>query len=259
MRIDSNIYYRLSKHGDGIQLPVVLIHGAGSDHLFWPPEIRRMKGFQVYALDLPGHGRAKGHGLQDIKTYAEIISNWMNSIKLNRAVIIGHSMGGAIALTLTREYEEKVLGLGLISTGARLRVNPLILENTRYSQTYPTALSFIISKSFSKDASPKLISLAQRRMADIRPSVLHGDLLACDKFDLTGSLQQIRTPCLIVCGQDDEMTPPRYSQHLSENIKGANLNLVPGAGHMVMLEKPQIVMDIMERFLNQIPFHPWQS
>ena len=259
MPIDSKINYRLSNHGNGIQLPVVLIHGAGGNHLFWPPEIRRMKGFRMYALDLPGHGRSKGHGLQDIKTYADRISNWMNSIKLNRAVIIGHSMGGAIALTLTREYEEKVLGLGLISTGARLRVNPFILENTRYSQTFPTALSFIISKSFSKDASPKLVSLAKRRMADTRPSVLHGDLLACNNFDLTGSLQQIRTPCLIVCGQDDEMTPPRYSQYLSEIIKSANLNLVPGAGHMVMLEKPKIVTDILKRFLNQIPFHPWQS
>lgn len=259
MPIDSSLYYRLSNLGNGIQLPVVLIHGAGGNHLFWPPEIRRMKEFRIYALDLPGHGRSKGHGLQDINAYADIIANWMNSIKLNRAVIVGHSMGGAIALTLAQEYEDKVLGLGLISTGARLRVNPLILDNTAGAQTFPTALSFIINKSFSKEASPRLVSLAQRRLADIRPSVLHGDLLACNKFDLIGSLHNIKDPCLIVSGQNDEMTPPRYSQYLYETIQGATLNLVPGAGHMVMLEKPLIVMNILKRFLFQIPFRPWQA
>ena len=253
----SQIYYHLSNSGNNNLLPVVLIHGAGGNHLFWPSEIRRMSGFRIFAPDLPGHGRSKGHGLQDVHKYAEKIQDWMDSIKLNRAVFIGHSMGGAIALTLAHESPNQVLGLGLISTGARLRVHPKLLENSKIPQSFPTAVSSIVKDSFSSHASPRLVILSQKRMKEIRPSVLYGDLLACDRFDLIDSISQIKSPTLVVCGQDDQMTPPRYSHFLVDQIQDSELQIIPDAGHMVMLEQPQLVEDILKAFLNHIPFQPW--
>ncbi len=258
MPIDSHIYYHLSKKGSSSLIPIVLIHGAGGNHLFWPTEIRRLQGFRVYALDLPGHGKSEGHGLQDIHYYAEKILTWMQTIKLRRAVFVGHSMGGAVALTLALEYKEYVLGLILISTGARLRVHPTILLNTGDPQTFPTALSMIMSKSISKYANPRLVSLIQKRMEKIRPLVLCGDLIACDHFDVIDSLSLLKSPTLIICGQEDEMTPPRYSQYLHKNITGADIELIPKAGHMVMLEQPQGVMNAMEQFLLRVPYQPGQ-
>jgi pimeloyl-ACP methyl ester carboxylesterase len=256
MPIAANTYYNQSKVEAGSKLPVVLIHGAGGSHLYWPPEIRRLSEFRIYALDLPGHGKSGSHGLQEITSYAEYILKWMSKLGIHRAVFIGHSMGGAIALTLAVNHAEHVLGLGLISTGARLRVNREVLNNSANPQTYPSAISFIVSKSFSKNANPRMVALAKKRLSETRPSVLHGDFIACNNFDVMESLAGIKVPTLVVCGQEDEMTPLRYSQFLSNSIPDAELYVIPGAGHMVMLERPQKVADAVKVFLSGIHFYP---
>lgn len=256
MPVAANIYYYQSRMGIGRRLPVVLIHGAGGSHLHWPPDIRRLSGFRIYSIDLPGHGKSGGYGLQEITSCAEDILKWMGELGLHRAVFIGHSMGGAIALTLAIKHAEHVLGLGLISTGARLRVNQEVLNNSANPQTYPAAISFIISKSFSKSADPRMVELAEKRLNETRPSVLHGDFIACNNFDVMECLGRIEVPTLVVCGQDDEMTPVRFSQYLSNSIPNAELHVIPNAGHMVILERPQNVASALKGFLSRIPFYP---
>jgi pimeloyl-ACP methyl ester carboxylesterase len=256
MPVAANIYYFLSKSGGGGSLPVVLIHGAGGTHLHWPSEIRRMPDLRIFALDLPGHGKSGRGGLQSVEAYADSIYAWMEVIKLHRAVFVGHSMGGAVALTLAGKYAEHVLALGLLSTGARLRVHPFILENVANPQSFPTAVSFLLSKSFSKNADPRLVELASKRMREIRPSVLSGDFLACDTFDMMGSISSIKAPTVVFCGEEDELTPLRYAQYLNDHILGSELVVIPEAGHMVMLEKPKMTAEALREFLSQIRFHP---
>ena len=77
---------------------MVLIHGAGGDHLFWPPEMRRLPDYRVITLDLPGHGKTEGPGCQSIQDYARDVAEFMDVASLSRAVFVGHAMGGAIAL-----------------------------------------------------------------------------------------------------------------------------------------------------------------
>jgi len=256
MPVAANIYYHLSKFGYGDHLPVVLIHGAGGSHLYWPPEIRRLPELRVYAIDLPGHGKSEQRGLQQIQTYAESILTWMIEIGLHRAAFVGHSMGGAIALTLAKNHADRVLGLSLISTGARLRVAPAILDNSANPQSFPTAVSIIITKAFSSKANPRLVELARERMNKIRPSVLHGDFIACNNFDMLESLSTIKQPTLIVGGENDELVPLRYHHYLSDHIPGAQIQVIPNAGHMVMLEQPQSVAKALKKFLSAIPFRP---
>ena len=256
MPVAANIYYYLSKLGGGDRLPVVLIHGVGGTHLNWPSEIRRLPNLRVYAIDLPGHGKSGQRGLQTIEAYAECILTWMEAIKLHRAVFVGHSMGGAIALTLAKKHADCVLGLGLIGTGARLRTNPAIMENVANTQTSTAAISFIISKAFSHNADSRLVELARLRMTEIRPSVLYGDFTACNAFDMMDSLSMIRTPTVIACGQNDELTPLRFAQYMNDHIYGSQLVVIPNAGHMVMLEQPQPTAQELGNFLKEIDFHP---
>jgi pimeloyl-ACP methyl ester carboxylesterase len=180
----------------------------------------------------------------------------MEAVKLHRAVFVGHSMGGAIALTLAKKHADRVLGLGLFSTGARLRVNPILMENFANIQKFPNAVSLIISKSFSKHAETRLVELSSNRLTQTRPAVLHGDFTACNHFDMLDSLTTIKTPTLVVCGQNDEMTPLRYSQYLNDHIPGSQLSVIPNAGHMVMLESPQVSAQILGEFLHQIRYQP---
>ena len=125
MPFATSLYYQSFDGQSSTKIPVVLIHGAGGNHLSWPSEIRRLHGYRIYALDLPGHGKSEGIGLQSIDAYAQAVISWVEAINLNKAFFIGHSMGSAIALTLAHRYSEQVIGLGLIGSSTKFPVNPV--------------------------------------------------------------------------------------------------------------------------------------
>ena len=255
MPVAADLYYHIYEGSEeGRRPPVVLIHGAGGTHLHWPSDVRRLPGFRVLALDLPGHGKSEGRGQQSIQAYSNAVLEWMPAVGMHRAVFVGHSMGGAVALSLALDHGEHVLGLGLVGTGARLRVAPQLVESAASPTTFLSAIDSIISLSFSPQASERLLELASQRMTETRPSVLHGDFLACDAFDEMERIAQIQQPALVVCGVDDRMTPVRYAQFLADSIPNAALQTVPDAGHMVMLEQPQAVAEALNGFLGKIAY-----
>lgn len=246
----ANLYYHAYQQGDGgDRTVVVLLHGAGGTHLHWPSEVRRLPGQRIYAPDLPGHGKSEGRGEQSIDAYAQAIVNWLDELQIHRAICVGHSMGGAIALTLGLKYPDRVAALGLISTGAKLPVSSKLLESTGQITTFYTALDLIRQRAYAPDTSERLVELATRQMALIRPSVLHGDFLACNSFDLSDRLGEIQQPSLVVCGGQDRMTPLRMSQVLANCLPSSRLETIPEAGHMIMIERPQQIASILGNFL----------
>jgi pimeloyl-ACP methyl ester carboxylesterase len=161
-------------------------------------------------------------------------------------------MGSAIAIRLALNHPEIVLGLGLIGSGASLRVHPDLLDSTSSATTFDNAVVKITKLSFSPSAPERLVELATKRMLETRQSVLYGDLRACDDFDETMQIPSIQQPTIIICGIDDQMTPVRYSHFLSSNIQASELEIITDAGHMVMVEQPQAVEFAINRFMNKI-------
>ena len=256
MPVSGNLYY--SQHCEKVteNPPIILIHGAGGMHLYWPPEIRRLNGYCVYAIDLPGHGKsAICDGQQSIGEYALHLVHWLESVRLPRAILVGHSMGSAIALALAIHHPEYVVGLGLIGGGARLRVHPDLLNYAADQTTFEKVADLLVSCSFSSNAPSRLVKLASKRILETRQSVLYGDLQACNRFDVMDRLGEVHQPTLVVCGADDQMTPLRYAQFLSNAIPNAQLSVIPNTGHMVMLEQPRLVADCLLTFLQDITFY----
>lgn len=255
MPVAADIYYHAYLGSEeGKRPPVVLIHGAGGTHLYWPSEIRRLPGYRVFALDLPGHGKSSGRAEQSISGYTGSILEWLEAAGLHSAIFVGHSMGSAIALSLALEHPEHVLGLGLVGAGSRLRVDPALLEITASSTTFHNAVRMVVERSFDAATPEQLTELAAQRMAETRPSVLHSDFLACNAFDETERICEIHQPALMVCGAEDQMTPQRYSRFLTTCIPHSQLVVVPNAGHMVMLEQPQAVATALSDFLAGIQY-----
>ena len=253
MPIAADIYYQVFGETLENTHKVVLIHGAGENHLYWSAEIRRLPGCRVYALDLPGHGRSTCDIQTSVKAYSENVNDWQCTLNLEPAFYVGHSLGGAIAMQLALLSPDRVLGLGLIGSSARLPVNPVLLESIADPATFPKAIEMLIRWSFSKQSPARLRELAAMRMTETPGKVYSADFLACQGFDLTGRLSEIRCPVLVICGADDRMTPPGQAQFLAAHLPNAQLEIIPDAGHMVMLEQPRTIAQRLAAFLDIIP------
>ncbi len=230
---------------------LVLVHGAGGSHLDWPAPLRRLREANVYDLDLPGHGRSEGSGRSSIASYRDFVLAFLDALGLERATVVGHSMGGAISLDFALHYAGRLDGLILVGSGARLRVAPAIL--TGILSDFEATVDLVCDYAFGPGASEQLKRLGRQRLLKTPPEVLHGDYAACDAFDVMERLGEIRCPTLAICGTADRLTPPKYSVYLRDHISGAELTLVDAAGHMVMLEKPEIVSKAISKFIRTSP------
>ena len=250
----AGLYY--FSHGEELhdRPPVLLLHGAGGSHLSWPPQIRRLNGQRMLALDLPGHGKSEGVGRQDITEYSQAVVEFMKALRLSTAVLVGFSMGSAIALSLALQYRKRALGLVLIGGGAKMRVAASTLEMVSSPTTFLSSVETVIENSYSSSVDPRVKELAVQQMAETRQAVLYGDFLACDEFDVIESVHKIQVPTLLISGSADRMTPPSRSEYLRDQIEGAQLHIVEGAGHMAMIEQPDEVAGLLAEFLDQIQY-----
>jgi pimeloyl-ACP methyl ester carboxylesterase len=235
---------------------VVLIHSLGGDCLDWPAEIRRLAGFRVLSLDLPGHGKSDGPARQSIPEYARAVLAFLAEARIGRAAFVGHGMGGALAQILALEHPERVVGLGLISSAARFRLDSTLLEHAANRSTLALAVRSLENALCGPGTAPRLRALTMQKLSAIRPSLLYSDLLACDTFNVTGRLGSIHIPALVVCGTQDSFTPLHLSHYLAAHLPGAALQTIEGAGHLAMLEQPQRVAKILSVFLEAIPYQP---
>lgn len=243
-------YQRRRDRAEELGPGAVLLHGAGGSHLDWPPTLRRLSGVHVYALDLPGHGRSEPPGRYRIEAYADVVSRFLKAIELQRAILIGHSMGGAIAQELALRQVPDLVGLVLMGTGARLRVSEDILRGLR--EDPEKALATILEGYWGDDAPESLKARAHRRLHEVDDEVFYGDFLACDHFDRMDQVQEIRLPTLVISGTVDRMTPLKYGRFLAQQIPDARLKIVEGGNHMMALQKPQEVSAYVDEFITQI-------
>jgi pimeloyl-ACP methyl ester carboxylesterase len=253
MPVAAGLHYFLYE-GNSSNMPIVLIHGAGGSHLSWPPDIRRLAGYRVYAIDLPGHGKSDSHGEQTISAYAERVLEWMETLNLYRVFIVGHSMGGAVAMSLAVNVPARVTGLGLLGIGIPFDAPKNILEDLSNPVTVPVALNQLKSLSFAGDANPRIVELVSRRLFETRISVIQGDFIACARINIAEIAESINQPAILIVGAKDQIVPLRHAQLLGKKIKRAELAVVLNAGHMVMLEKSAEVTERLGTFLQKNEF-----
>lgn len=229
--------------------PVLLIHGAGGQHTHWPPQVRRLPGARTFAPDLPGHGRSPGEGRSSIAAYAADMLALMDALEQERFVVVGHSMGGAIAQEMALAAPERVAGIGMIATGAQLPVSETLLSSCLTD--FGKVVDFVMAYGFGPHVDENARRLGRRQLAACRPEVVYGDYLACDLFDTSEQLGKIAVPALVVGGTADRMTPPRLSQYLADHLPDVEYYLVEEAGHFLPSEYPDDVAEIITDWLER--------
>jgi pimeloyl-ACP methyl ester carboxylesterase len=228
---------------------LVFVHGAGGGQASWYPQ-RRFFGdsHKVYVVELPGHGEEGGIGADTVDGYAEWVKGALDRLEVCAPYVIGHSMGGAIAMELALRWPNYPRGLVLAGTGARLRVDLRILDGIQreFSKTVELIGRFV----FTEEAPPELVASFVSIMGRTAPAVLHADFLACDRFDRMDAVYRIQVPTLVICGDRDLLTPVKYSRYLVSHIPDAQFAIIEGAGHMLMLECPDAFNHRLKSFVD---------
>ena len=223
-------------------MTILFIHGAGANASVWHLQTLHFK--DGIALELPGH--PNGSGLTNVEDYARSVERRIDESRITDPILVGHSMGGAIAIELALRGRE-ICALVLVGTGARLRVRPEFLAKIKAN--YEEAAKLIATWSVSAPADPILIDRVARDLMRVKPEVTLGDFMACDKFDRMDRIGDITVRTLIICGEHDRMTPKKYSEYLHEKIKDSELTIIPEAGHGVMLERPREFNRVLGKFV----------
>lgn len=229
---------------------LVFIHGAGDSARAWREQAIYF-GRRAYAIDLPGHGERpdslpKSAGVAD---YAQAVRSIISDeLHLVRPIIVGHSLGGLIALQMGLDFAQELGGLILIGTGARMRVLPALLEAARTEPGEALRALKNISLSAQSPSTPPGDLLNEQPAPG--PGILYRDLAACNRFDVMDRLEELQAlPTLIICGAQERNAPVKYSQYLQTHIAGSVLEIIPGAGHYVQREKPAQVNQAIARWL----------
>ncbi len=236
---------------DKSELTAVFIPGSGGDREEWRQQLDGLSSrFNIIALELPGHGKSDPPGETSVAAYADWVVDFTECFGLGKVVMIGCSLGSAITQWIALDPKPWLVGIGLVGAGARLRVHPDYLQGMlRFNSD---VLVSFADFALARDPDPAIKSAIRDRFLNGSVELIHGDLSACDKFDLMDKVAQIALPTCIVVGEDDRLTPPKYSSFLQSAITNSRLTVIPGAGHLVMMEKPKEFNEFVGNFLEEL-------
>jgi pimeloyl-ACP methyl ester carboxylesterase len=234
---------------------VVLLHGAGFDHTTWALHSRWFAhhGFGLLAPDLPGHGRSAGQPLASIAEMADWVAALLDAAGATKAKLVGHSMGSLIALETAARHPAKISGLSLIGTAATMTVGPDLLKAAEANDHAAIDMVSIWGLGFAAELGGSLApglwmhSGAQHVLEQCRPGVLYNDLNACNAYQ--GALDaaaKIAVPVTLILGERDMMTPAKACKALAAALPNARTVVLPGAGHMMMAERPDELLAALQ-------------
>jgi pimeloyl-ACP methyl ester carboxylesterase len=245
---------------DPQQPTAVFIHGAQNDHSVWNQQTRYFAhhGFNVLAVDLPGHGRSKGAALPGVDAMSIWLLALLDAAGVERALLVGHSMGSLVALQTSYLAPERVSAIAMLGTTYPMKVSDALLGTARDDEPAAIDMVNIWSHSMSAQnpdcpsAGVSAMGVSRRlmqRMSAINPNQLfHNDFTACNAYaNGEAAANALQCPALFIFGSRDMMTPARSTKLLTSSVPHAKIVHVD-AGHSLMSEQPCAVLDALFAF-----------
>jgi pimeloyl-ACP methyl ester carboxylesterase len=235
---------------------VLMIHAAGSNGHAWHYQYEGLGDkHSPVALDLPGHGRSGGvEALPSVSDYTDFAAAFLDALKIDSAVIVGRSMGGAIAMDLASRYPNRVQGLVLIATAPKFNIQQEMIETWRNVTMGRTGQPFTNLGYSPKTIAEKTEIIREGWGEQIRtdPRTRWGDIVACSKADLREAIGAITKPTLIIAGKDDQSTPVSDAEFIRSRIRNSRLEVIADAAHNVTTERPDEVNAAIAKFLAEL-------
>ena len=232
--------YRVADRG-GEGSPICFVHGSGGTHEVWKGQLGRLASHRpVVALDLSGHGESEDFdadaGWETLSAYTDDVLAVAD--ETDAGVLVGNSLGGAVALQLVIERDHDFDGLVLAGTGAKL---PVLDDLRRWLDSdFERTIEFLHGEDrLFHDADSRYVQHSTEGMRAVGQRVTRRDFETCHVFDVRDDLGEIDIPTLALVGEHDHLTPPEYHQSLADAIPNARYREVLGAAHLAMLEEPE--------------------
>ena len=244
--------YTNNKDIDPTKPSVMFIHGAGFDHSVWTLFARHFSrhNWNVLAIDLPGHGRSSGETLSSIEAMANWIIDVLDHLSIENVSLVGHSMGSLITLETAARLQIRATKVVLIGSIAPMPVSDPILDATanKPGAAHAMLTSFGFSKQNLMGGNPNpgmwMVSDSMRRYEDEIQAALDLDMRACNAYrNGLEAAKEITAESLMIHGDADRLTPLRATKTLQTTLNNARISIVPGAGHSLMVEDPNHVLD----------------
>ncbi|HZY99499.1 MAG TPA: alpha/beta fold hydrolase [Candidatus Baltobacteraceae bacterium] len=211
----------------------LFIHGSGCTGDAFAAQVAAFNG--SIALTLPGHADGR-EGPGTIAAFADAVAGEIDRLSLRDVIVCGNSMGGAIALELALRALPALRAIVLLGSGVRLRVAPAIFESLEAD--FPAAARRLATMFFARP-DPDRIDAAIATMLRVGQRQTIRDFRACDAFDATERIVDLHVPLLALTGERDVLTPPNFAQWFGDRVPGAEARIVPDAGHLAMVERPE--------------------
>ncbi len=247
---------------------VAFIHGAMHDHSVWALQTRSLahQGHAVLALDLPGHGRSAGPAPATVEEASRWVLAVLQAAGVDRAALVGHSLGSLIALEAAAALGGRATHLVLVGTAFPMKVSPALISTAAEAplQAIDMVNAYSHSTLAAKPSAPApgftlhggnralMRRLQAAYAAQGHGNLFHQDFLACDGYSRgLEAAAQVRCPARLVLGSLDQMTPPRAADALASALKAETVVL--RAGHSLMGEAPDGVLNGIRSFLSRTP------
>lgn len=222
----------------------MFIHGAGRTPASWGPQLARFEG--ALAVALPGH--PDGRPLEGTRAMAEWVIAEVEEVE-GPLVMVGHSLGGAVALEVALARPDLVAGLVLVATGARLPVPDDAIA--RIDDDFEGECARMVEQSWLYH-EPDLIRRGTNSVISMGPDSLRADYLSAKGHDLRGRLGGIDVPAMVMSGESDPLVPTWLSEELADELPGATLAIIAEAAHVPQLERPDMIDLLIAAFLARI-------
>jgi pimeloyl-ACP methyl ester carboxylesterase len=243
---------------------VLFIHGFPFDHAMWRHQVTALSRWQSIAPDLPGVGETRGPESTDeysVALYAADLVAVLDRLKVEQAVICGLSMGGYIAFELLRSHAQRVRGAILCNTKAaadtpeakRDRDAMAMLAKQSGSSAIAEALLPKLLARATFERRPEIVSEVRGMMTRVPVPGIVGALHALrERSDSTPLLKTIHVPVLVIAGEEDQIAPAAGMREMADAIPGARFVVIPEAGHVAPLERPDAVNTAIGEFLRKL-------
>lgn len=249
--------------GDSQAKPIVLIHGFPLNHEMWSPQLEFLKkDFRVVAYDVRGHGESDiGDGQYTMELFADDLIVMLDSLKIEKIVLCGLSMGGYIALRAIEKSEDRVEGLILCDTKAEADSNEAKLKRSATIKSVKNQgmEPFIESQIHALLApqtitgNPVMVEMVRRMIQRNSPLGICGALLAmAGRTDTSTVLPRLKIPTLILVGENDTLTPPEISKSMHEKIPHSTMHIIQRAAHLSSLENAEDFNRHLSDFLSKL-------